>query len=184
MWRLGASPTANVRIAIPPMLDTWTKRAALQDHPKTRPPPSCAGDRRPSEIPQPSPIRAFVGMLEHRPQARANGSALAHACASLRPAHGWPVLAPNTFGPPQDRCARAGLTETQEQCANLRGCAYPNGLGHEGLPPMHAAEGDGLEIAGGIGQRQPLRLWLRGPITALGASRAARVAAKLVTYQG
>jgi hypothetical protein len=37
-------------------------------------------------------------MLEHRPHARASGSALEHAYASLRPIHGWPALAPNTFG--------------------------------------------------------------------------------------
>ena len=37
-------------------------------------------------------------MLEHGPQARASGSALAHAYARLRPVHGWPVLASNTFG--------------------------------------------------------------------------------------
>jgi hypothetical protein len=37
-------------------------------------------------------------MLEHGPQARASGSALAHAYASLRPKHAWPALAPNTFG--------------------------------------------------------------------------------------
>jgi hypothetical protein len=37
-------------------------------------------------------------MLEHGHQARASGSALAHAYASLRPIHGWPVLAANTFG--------------------------------------------------------------------------------------
>lgn len=36
-------------------------------------------------------------MLEHGSQARASGSALAHAYASLRPKHGWPVLAPNNF---------------------------------------------------------------------------------------
>jgi hypothetical protein len=36
-------------------------------------------------------------MLEHGPQARASGSALVHAYASLRSIHGWPALAPNTF---------------------------------------------------------------------------------------
>jgi hypothetical protein len=37
-------------------------------------------------------------MLEHGQQARASGSALAHAYASPRALHGWPVLAPNIFG--------------------------------------------------------------------------------------
>jgi hypothetical protein len=45
-----------------------------------------------------SAVRAFVSMLEHRPQARASGSALAHAYESLRLIYGWPALAPNTFG--------------------------------------------------------------------------------------
>jgi hypothetical protein len=43
-------------------------------------------------------IKAFVGMLEQGPQARASGSALAHTYANLRLIHGWPALAPNTFG--------------------------------------------------------------------------------------
>jgi hypothetical protein len=42
--------------------------------------------------------RRSCGMLEHGPQARASGSALARTYASLRPMHGWPVLAANTFG--------------------------------------------------------------------------------------
>jgi len=37
-------------------------------------------------------------MLEQAPGARASGSALAEAYASLRNAHEWPDLAPNIFG--------------------------------------------------------------------------------------
>src|SRR5262249_12019649 len=54
-----------------------------------------AGEPRPEEL---SAVRAFVAMLKHGSQARASGSALARAYTKLRHLHGWPALAPNTFG--------------------------------------------------------------------------------------
>jgi hypothetical protein len=43
-------------------------------------------------------VRSFVALLDKDPKARESGSGLAQAYKEQRPAHGWPVLAPNVLG--------------------------------------------------------------------------------------